>query len=412
MKVLHVVGGELTGGAAKGAYNLHCGLKDIGVDSKILTNSNETFGDSDIISVSNSKIGKAVTYFRKKLDFYSPCIYLKRSPREFSTGIWGIDLKKQVCYHNADVIHLHWINGGFINIRDLKKISKPLVWSMRDMWPITGGCHYAINCERYKVGCGKCPQLKSRLKHDLSWLIIRRKIKYLPIDIKLVGVSRWLSSVAADSYVFRNYDVTTINNSVNCKEFFPVDKKTARSVLGIGTEKKILLAGATDLKSLYKGFDKYIESLKYLDKKEYLLLFFGEVDNKLIVDLGYEYKCFGYVKDTITLRLIYSAADLFVGPSIMDALPKTLVEAMACGTPVVCFDATGPKDIVDHKICGYKAVPFEPIDLAKGIKWVSDNRDYEVLCKKAIEKTQKSFENKIAASQYAELYKNIVRKDC
>jgi glycosyltransferase involved in cell wall biosynthesis len=408
MKVLHIVAGELSGGAARGAYWLHCGLRELGVESKVFTNSKITFDDDSVITTVKSKKDKVLNMIRGQLDNLLLFLYPKRERTIFSTGMFGVNFTKVKEYKEADIIHLHWINGGFVNIKHLRKVDKPIVWTMRDMWPMTGGCHVSMGCENYKTGCGNCEQLKSTRSYDLSKFILNRKKKYLPKNMKLVGISHWLSDEAKESELFRKFDVRTISNNIDTNEFFPVSKKVARSILGINTDKKVVLCGAINLHDFYKGFSKYIEALNYLDKESYFLCFFGNVDKSVVEDLGFEYKSFGYLHDNISLRLAYSSADVFVAPSLMDAFGKTLAESMACGTPVVCFDATGPKDIVMHKVDGYKAKPYESKDLAYGIEWVSNAENYDELCKNAREKVVREFDSKIVAKKYIDLYREIL----
>lgn len=409
MKVLHVVAGSLKGGAARGAYWLHLGLKELGVESKIFTNSKTTLGDDSIISVIRSKKDKLFNMIRPQLDNFLIAFYRKRKRVIFSSGMVGVDFTKTKTYKEADIIHLHWINGGFVNIKHLSKIAKPMVWTMRDMWPMTGGCHYAMECKNYKTGCGECKQLNSRNKYDLSKWILSRKKRYLPKSTKIVGISHWLSEEAKKSELFTEFDVRTISNNIDTKDFFPVDKHITREILGIKTDKKIILVGSTGLKDFYKGFEKFIEAIDRLSKSKYFLCFFGNLEKNIADSLGFEYKNFGYLNDDISLRLVYNCADVFVAPSLMDAFGKTLAEAMACGTPVVCFDATGPKDIVTQKIDGYKAKPFKSDDLASGIEWVINAPNYSELCKNAREKAVKKFENIVVAKKYVELYREVLR---
>jgi len=295
-------------------------------------------------------------------------------------------------------------------MRHLTKIKKPIVWTMRDMWPMTGGCHYSLNCENYKIGCGRCKQLNSKRNRDLSSWIIRRKRKYLSKNIKFIGISNWLSREAQKSKLLENFDIRTIGNNISTKEFSPLDKKIAKKILGIRTNKKIILVGSKNLKDFYKGFDKYLEAIKKLDKTKYFLCSFGELDSKILKILGFEYKNFGTLYDVTSLRILYSASNVFVAPSVQEAFGKTLIEAMACGTSVVCFNATGPKDIIAHKVDGYKAKPFESKDLARGIEWVLNNKNYDKLCQNARKKVVENFDIKVIASKYKKLYEEILQK--
>ena len=137
---------------------------------------------------------------------------------------------------------------------------------------MTGGCHYSLECDRYKTGCGKCIQLASDKDEDLSSYIYRRKEKYLPKNIKLVGISNWLSQEAKNSMLFKNYDIKTIYNSVNSSQFTFKNKEISRNNIGIMTSKNIILCGSKGLKDFYKGFSKFVEALSRLDKKKYFVV--------------------------------------------------------------------------------------------------------------------------------------------
>jgi glycosyltransferase involved in cell wall biosynthesis len=256
------------------------------------------------------------------------------------------------------------------------------------------------------LGCGKCPQLGSKRQRDLSRWVYTRKKKYIPRQTKLVGISHWLSDCARQSALFQDFDVRTIHNNVSTKDFFPVDKAAARQMLGIDQDRPVVLAGAHNMESFYKGFADYLQALDSLDS-DVFLLFFGKLDHRATAAFKHAYKSLGFLYDTVSLRLAYSAANVFVAPSRMDAFGKTLAESMACGTPVVCFDATGPKDIVDHKVNGYKAKPFEAEDLARGVEWVLAEAERLQLFQQAREKVCLSFNSKVIAQQYKELYQSI-----
>jgi len=408
LKVLHIVAGNLSGGAARGAYWLHLGLKALAVDSKVLTNSKIDLNDKNIVTVTKSKKNKLINLIRGQLDSLLTLFYPKRKSIIFSSGIFGFDFTKLKEYKDADIIHLHWINGGFVNIKHLNKINKPIVWTMRDMWPMTGGCHYAMACEKYKAGCGQCEQLESTSSYDLSKFILNRKKRVIPKSVKVIGISHWLTSEAKKSELFREFDIRTISNNVDTSQFFPVAKESAKTILGIETSKKIILVGSTSMKDFYKGFSKYLEAIEMLDNEKYFLCFFGNIDKSIIDNLGFEYKSLGYLNDNISLRLVYSCANVFVAPSLMDAFGKTLAESMACATPAVCFDATGPKDIVSHQVDGYKAQSFDSSDLANGIQWILENKHYDLLCKNASEKVLKEFDSVVVAKKYLQLYQEII----
>ena len=399
----------MSGGAARGAYWLHQGLRKTGVDSKILVQRADV-KDKNVISLTNNKITKLKQVILSNLDQSPTWFYKNRKRVIFSTGFLGNNIFKTREYKEADIIHLHWICGGMLSISQIGKIHKPIIWTMRDMWPMTGGCHYAMDCKRYETDCGYCKQLNSQRKYDLSYFVLKKKKAKFSKNMKIVGISHWLSECAKKSFLFKDFDIRTIPNNVNTNDFSPIEKSVARDVLGLPNNKKIILAGAQNLKDFYKGFDKYLEAIQqFKDKSNLFLLFFGNLDETIIKESGFEYKILGFLHDLVSLRLAYSASDVFVAPSLMDAFGKTLIEAMACGTPVVCFDATGPKDIVDHKVNGYKASPYIAEDLAAGIDWVlSDDKRHKDLCIKARDKAVACFDIEKIARQYAELYREAL----
>jgi glycosyltransferase involved in cell wall biosynthesis len=408
MKVMHIVAGELNGGAARGAYWLHRAMRPLGIDSVVYTNSRATLGDASVVSTNQSRKDLIAVQTRSQIDKSFANVYPRRKSGMFSTGLLGADFTRSEEYRSADIVHLHWINAGFVDIKDLGRVDKPVIWTMRDMWPMTGGCHYAMGCNQFEVGCGRCGHLGSRSATDLSRLVYNRKKKHLPASLRLVGISDWLSEQARRSQLFHGLDIRTIHNNVDSAEFFPIDKTMARQLLGIDTHKKIVLAGSTNARDPYKGFDKFIEALKYLDPAKYHLCFFGKLEKSIADGLGFDYTAYGFLHDNISLRLVYSAADVFVAPSLMEAFGKTLAEAMACGTPVVCFDATGPRDIVTHQIDGFKAAPFEPESLAEGVDWVVKYPIYTDLCLAARKSIVRRFDSRVIARQYQTLYEELM----
>lgn len=409
IKVTHLVAGELNGGAARGAYWLHKGLIAKGVDSKIITNAKDNLNDPDVLSLKKSKPTRILSFIVVRLDTLFLLLFPKRKRRIFSTGFFGLNYKKNKFFKEADIIHLHWING-LVRTASIKNIRKPVVWSLRDMWPMTGGCHYSLDCEKYKTGCGKCPQLNGIFGIDPTSKLVASKVKKFR-NVKPVGISDWVTQQANDSVVFGPDRAITINNNVDCSQFFPVEKNNAREVLGISTDKKVILIGSTNIIDFYKGASIFFKSLETLDKGKYYLCVFGKPDVRAIEGTGFEFKTLGFLHDDIALRIAYSSADVFVAPSIQEAFGKTLVESFACKTPVVCFDATGPASIVDHKKNGYKAKPFDPLDLAAGIEWVVDNPNYKGIAEAARNSALKKFDSLVNAEKYIELYKDLLSKD-
>lgn len=409
MKVLHLVAGDLSGGAARGAYWLHLAQRQIGIDSRVLISGYSDADDPSVISLATSRLQKLKLTLLAKIDAVLVRCYPRRMRRIFSTGFAGVNFTNSREYREADVLHLHWING-MVNMRTLSRINKPVVWTLRDMWPLTGGCHYTMGCERYLTGCGRCPQLSSQQLRDLSHWVSARKRLFLPKNLKVVGISKWLSECAAQSSVFKGVEIRTITNTVDTTSFYPENPKEARQTLGLPMQKKIVLIGAQHISDFYKGFDLFLAALHGMDTSNLHVVLFGKVSKDALAMLNVEHTNLGFISDTAILRRVYSAADVFVAPSRMDAFGKTLAEAMACGTPVACFNATGTQDVVEHMATGYKARAFEAEDLRAGILWLVHRPIVEmaILRRQSHERVMKYFAPVAVAKQYEALYKEIL----
>jgi len=409
MKVLHLLAWDTHGGATLGAYWLHQALRGLGVDSTILTNGDVAFDDDSVVSLAGSGFSKMKLTALRKLGQIPVRAYRRRQHRVFRTGIDGVAFRRHPAYQSADLVHVHWANG-MVSTRTLGKVRKPLVWTLRDMWPFTGGCHYSMDCDRYSQGCGRCPQLGSKNERDLSRLVAWHKRLTTPQDIRIVGISNWLSDCARKSEIFRACRVSTISNNVDTRLFSPLPKDQAKRILGLDRGKRIVLVGAPDVTSFYKGFDLFLAALGNLSREDIHVVVFGKPVENASNMLAMQMTNLGYLSATEDLCVAYSAADVFVAPSRMDAFGKTLVESMLCGTPVVCFDATGPKDIVEHRVSGYRAEPFSPQDFAQGIQWVLDQTpdEYAEMCQAAENRARRKFDSRVIAQKYVELYQEAL----
>jgi glycosyltransferase involved in cell wall biosynthesis len=240
---------------------------------------------------------------------------------------------------------------------------------------------------------------------------VSNKVASLPQKLQIIGISHWLSDCARESRVFAGCQVETISNNVDTQQFRPIDPDVAREILGLRKDRRIILAGAHRVSDFYKGFDLFVEAMRTLDMLDVQLVLFGNVSDRDLRDLRVEYSNLGFLSDTVSLRLAYAAADVFVAPSRMEAFGKTLAEAMACGTPVVCFDATGTRDVVEHEVTGFKATPFDPTDLARGVRWVLSRNpeEHTVLRKGARKRAVTHFESRVIATKYRELYERVLR---
>jgi glycosyltransferase involved in cell wall biosynthesis len=413
MKILHLNTYDISGGAAIAAYRIHKGLQGIGMDSKMLVQT-KLSDDKSVIGPGN-KLKRGLALLRPAFDSAFKNLFSGGSKTIFSPAWLPFSgILSQINSISPDIVHLHWICDGMLRIEDLKRINKPIIWTLHDMWAFTGGCHYSDDCDRFQQDCGNCPQLNRSGKNDLSRSVLRRKKKaWSKLDITIVTPSNWLAECAKKSSLFSGHRIEVIHNGLNLNLFKQINKTTTREIWDLPINKKLILFGAMDATSDHrKGFDLLYEGIKQLaakwsGKAELVVFGAGEPENP--PDFGLPVHYLGLLHDDVSLALLYSAADIMVVPSRQEAFGQTASESLACGTPVVAFGVTGLLDIVDHQINGYLAKPFDTSDLAAGIDWVlSDDKRHKDLCIKASEKAVAAFDIETIAKQYAELYESII----
>lgn len=318
----------------------------------------------------------------------------------------GTDISKLKVVREADIIHLHWINQGGLslkNIAQLQSLGKPIVWTMHDMWPFTGICHHANECIQYQKACLSCPKSSYILASKTFYT--KRKIWH---NISFVGCSRWIASLAKQSALTVSSQAQAIPNPLDIKVFSPIPKETAREKLGLPIDKKYVLFGAVNSTASEKGFQYLLKADKQLLSKNVHYLVVGRNGAKVINQLGHDGTDLGYVSDDNQKALIYSAADVFVTPSLAENLPNMIMESMACGTPCVGFEIGGIPEMIDHKKNGYVAKYKDAEDFARGIDWILATKDN--IGVQAIEKVETTYAEPIVAEQFINLYQSLLTK--
>lgn len=410
MKILIANSSDITGGAARAAYRLHQALLKQDVDSQMLVQS-KTSDDYHVLAP-ETKLNKGFSKLRPILDSLPVRYYKHRTKTLFSPSYLPFSsVVERINIINPDIVHLHWIAGGMMRIEDIAKIKAPIVWSLHDMWAFTGGCHYDEGCGGYRNNCGHCKVLGSAKEDDLSAKVFRRKLKtYSDIqNLTIVGLSRWLTQAAQQSSLFKHVPVINLPNPIDTTIFSPMDKLIARDLFNLPQNKKLILFGALAATSdPRKGFEQLSVALDNVDAENTELVVFGSSEPQAPQGFKQKSHYLGHLHDDVSLRVIYSAADVMIVPSLQEAFGQTASEAMACGTPVVAFGITGLLDIVDHLENGYLAKPFDTNDLARGIGAMLNAENYTELCQSARDKILREFDSKFVADKYIELYEQLI----
>jgi glycosyltransferase involved in cell wall biosynthesis len=414
MKVTLINTSDAGGGAPSACLRLLKALEGRHVDVSLLVQQKKT--NENMFS----RLKARFDFLYERLPFIAFHEKDKSVRFAFSTANAGTSLKDEPLIKEADILHLHWTNSGFLSIQDLKELvmlGKPVVWTMHDVWTFTGGCHYPGDCDHFKRECGNCFFLRDPDKADIShtgWL--RKTGMYSENrSVHFVACSSWLASVAKQSSLLKGYNIRSIPNPIDTNLYSPKAKAAARVKRNIGPDKKIILFGAANINDRRKGISYLVEALKllknsYPDDKQIEMVIFGKNKHFDVSQLPFTVNELNIITSQEELAEIYSLADVFVTPSVEDNLPNTVMEALACGTPVVAFDTGGIPEMVDHLQNGYLAELKSAPDLANGLYEILYSDNPATLAQNAREKVLRNFNNETVANQYIKLYRSLLKK--
>lgn len=402
MKVAIINTSERTGGAAVAAERLGNALKKFGIQVDKLVRK-------------DTWLNRFRFYWERLIIFL--CNHLNRK-NLFTVSIanTGTDLSEDSLVKEADIIHLHWINQGFLSVSDLGKLidsGKPIVWTLHDLWPATAICHYPDKCKKYQSECSLCPLQVTDFLFDLANWIYNRKMRIGLNKIHFVGCSKWITEMAQKSSLLEGASFASIPNPIDISVFKPLSKDDSRDRFHLPEGKFLLLFAAAKLSDRRKGAVYLIEACSvlkqyYADKIEIVLM--GNGSEELCQALPFKVNSLGYISDTSTMVAAYSCADLFVIPSLEDNLPNTIMESMACGTPCVGFATGGIPEMIDHCVNGYIANYKDANDLANGIRWILEYKDRLALSDACVKKVQESYTEEVVAKRYMALYKELLQR--
>lgn len=403
IRVLHIVSGSVNDGASKGAIYLHKYLLKCGVNSKILFGSIDGQQEKNIDNIFYYKKNyyEKFIYYSYKAIFKIIFNLFFSKKFIFTTGFYGVNIKKNKFFKEADVIHLHSVND-FVSLNTIKSIKKPIVWSLRDWWIMTGGYHLPNFDNSY--------QNKSNMEYYISMFLFKIKKKFVTNqnNINYTAISERIKKDFQSTY--NNTKINKIYNLTDQESFYTANSDNLKTSLNINTSKKIILFGAQRISDPSKG-SKYLDLiLSKLDPKLYFIITFGANDKIDLSKYNFEHINFGEIDDNNVLRKIYSISNLFLCTSIQESFGKTVLESLLCSTPVVAFDVGAVNEIIVHGKNGYLAKPFDIDDFIVGINFLlkieKEWRSNEMIEKKL--KYLKPFSHDVITKLHLDKYNQII----
>lgn len=418
MKILILNTAEHTGGAAVAANRLLRALLRSGVSATMLVRDRAT-DDPAVVSLDRGAVRRWLNFLYFVWERF--VIYLcnrlsKRNLFQVSIANTGINIRRTAAFREADVIHIHWINQGFLSLDEIARIiasGKRVVWTLHDLWPATAICHYPGDCVKYRTDCSACPMMSENPLVDLAKRVARRKGKIDWRRVTFVGCSEWIARTARESVWLREARFVSIPNPIDTTLFRPIDRREARQRLGLPEGKRLILFAAAKLSDTRKGAAFLLEACRLLAAEmegELEIILMGSDAAELSALSPVPVRALGYISGAAELAVAYSCADLFVIPSLEDNLPNTIMEAMACGTPCVGFRTGGIPEMIDHEVNGYVATSRDSADLARGIAWVLGHPEPAKLSAACREKVMRCYQESVVAKKYIALYQKLIQE--
>lgn len=395
------------GGAANSCFRLHNALLNEKIDSKVIVNKKHKNYSKEFLFSSNT----FKTFFLKVLFFFRYKINLRNRSKQlelFSFPNSAFDLTQSEFYKDATIINLHWV-ARFLDFNFFLKNKKPVVWTLHDMNPFTGGEHYD---EKYlgmdEFGFPKERELTKKEKKTFNKIIAYKKKCVENIDnLTIVTPSEWLAEEARKSSVFSNKPIYCIPNGIDPEIFTPKDKEESRLLLNIPKDKKVLLFVADSISNSRKGFIYLNKALEQIEDTNVVLCAIGKSQINFsstvkIVELG-------SINNEELLSHVYSSADAFIIPSLMDNLPNTVLESLFCSTPVIGFPIGGIPEMIEDGINGYLTEEVSVKSLSKTIQKFLDNPEF-FNRKQIRENAVSKYNHTIQAKRYLELFNKITNE--
>lgn len=411
MKVAIVNTYDIEGGAARAANRLHQALRAAGVESAMFVQQRNG-ADADVHGP-RGNLPRLLGRMHWQLD-HLPAQLAGARRGEFSVGWLGGRLQSRLAAFKPDVVHLHWINAGYVSLREIAALPAPVFWTAHDMWPFTGGCHYDRGCGGFEsAGCSTCPLQERWPKLPLAARRLDAKRRVAErASIGFISPSRWMGAVAARSPVARGRPIAVIPNAIDLRRYKPLDRRAARDLFGLPQDRVVMLfGGVLSNQDPRKGFHLLDQALAMLAQSEWAgrvsLCVFGSATRQDSLIHGIPVRYVGHLHDEESLIALYSACDLFMAPSLQDNLPNTVMEAAACGLPTVAFDIGGMCDLIEHGVSGWLAEAGDARQLADGVVQAARDDGWRLDCGQAARAhAERHYAYPVVAAAHLALYQS------
>lgn len=357
MKVVIINHSDSLGGASIVSYRLLKALQAQGIDASMLVSHKA--GNDPTVHVAASSWRIKSTFITEHARIFAANGFDRTDLFKASIATDGLPLSRHPLVKDADVVMLNWINQGMLSLKEIGRIAKTkrVIWTMHDMWNMTGVCHHAGTCNRYKDTeyCRKCPLFHHHAgNYDYSYTTSVRKAQlYNDCKIHFVAVSTWLERLARKSALLQNQAISVIPNAFPVDSFY-IEPRNINLPFDLPTDKKIILMGAARLDDPIKGLGYAIEVLNNLKRNDAVAVFFGALRNPAALDsLHFPHIHLGIISDPAIIRELYARASVIISTSLYETLPGTLIEGQASCTIPISFDNGGQSDIIDNGVNGY-----------------------------------------------------------
>lgn len=410
MKILHINTFEQTGGAAKSAYRLHRALLDAGVDSRMLVKQRDSGDERTSVVASEDYLDAQLDLIQK---FYIDQ-YKRADAAPFTPPLVATSLATHPWVENADVIHLHWVSR-LLSPEDLQKLrikGKRVVWTLHDLWPLTGGCHYSRQCLAFQTECIDCPVLENDPFHFVNWSFKIKNSTFARGVDAVICPSRWMDEMVRISATFAKVPRFIIPYCLDLDIFRPESKESARAQLSLPRDKMLILFCAYASHAPRKGLQGLLGALNKIaraNQNRGIHVLFAGINSERIQLQEFPSTGFGFVNDPDRLCTIYSAADFSVHPTLDDNLPNAIIESLSCGTPAIAFRTGGVPDLIKDGVTGFLVEVGDVSSLGERILMLLAERPLlERLSRNSRKFAEDNFRPVKVAQAYLEVYTRVL----